>query len=118
MRLWILAFSLVLTLSSASQERVLFRVHRSAISFTSLAPMEEIRATNTAALGVLDRNARVFAVQVAMNAFKGFNAPLQMEHFNENYLDSHKWPNAVFEGRIIEAVDLTVPGRYAVRAKG
>jgi hypothetical protein len=48
----------------------------------------------------------------------GFNSPLQQEHFHENYVESKVHPNALFEGRIIEAVDLSVPGTYNVRAKG
>jgi len=109
---------ILLTLQGTAQERVLLRVHRSSVAFTSDAPLEEIKATNAASLGVLDRDARSFAVQIPIAAFTGFNAPLQQEHFNENYMDSGKWPNATFQGRIIEAVDLAVPGRYPVRAKG
>lgn len=53
-----------------------------------------------------------------MRSFIGFNSPLQLEHFQENYVESEAWPNSLFEGRIIEAVDLTVTGTYDVRAKG
>ncbi|MEO8591119.1 MAG: YceI family protein [Flavobacteriales bacterium] len=108
----------VSTLAGAAQERVLFRVQRSVVSFISDAPMEVIKAQNEATAGVLDRNARGFAIRVPTAAFIGFNGPLQMEHFNETYLDSNTWPNTVFQGRIIEAVDLAVPGTYKVRAKG
>ena len=102
----------------AAQERELLRIHRSMIGFESKAPLETIAATNTKATGILDRNARTFAVQIPMDEFNGFNSPLQREHFNENYMLSRKWPNATFKGRMIEEVDLHAPGEYAVRAKG
>ncbi|HRH38383.1 MAG TPA: YceI family protein, partial [Flavobacteriales bacterium] len=88
------------------------------ISFISEAPLERITAATTKANGVLDTDARTFAIQIPVATFQGFNSPLQKEHFNENYLVSDTWPKASFQGRIIESVDLTKPGTYNVRAKG
>ena len=48
----------------------------------------------------------------------GLTIPLQKDHFNENYLESTKYPNATFTGKIIENVDLSVDGVYTIRAKG
>lgn len=61
---------------------------------------------------------RQFAFSVKMNSFMGFNSPLQREHFNENYVESDVFPDAVFVGKIIEEVDLTLDGTYEIRAKG
>ena len=80
--------------------------------------MERIAASTAHASGVLDASTRTFAMRVPMSSFEGFNSPLQREHFNENYLDSEDHPDAEFKGRIIEAVDLSRPGVYKVRAKG
>jgi polyisoprenoid-binding protein YceI len=57
----------------------------------------------------------VFAVLI-----KGFHfsSALMEEHFNENYMESNKFPVASFEGKIIEDIDFTKDGDYAVRAKG
>ncbi len=101
-----------------AQDRVLLKVERSEVTFVSEAPLERITATNPKSAGLLDATARSFAVRIPIVDFQGFNAPLQQEHFNENYLGSRKFPNATFEGRIIEAVDLSVPGEHAIRAKG
>lgn len=100
------------------QDMDLLRVERSEVTFTSEAPLERITATNTRSTGLLDPRSRSFAVRIPIVEFNGFNAPLQQEHFNENYLESRKFPNATFEGRIIESVDLSLPGDHAVRAKG
>ena len=40
------------------------------------------------------------------------------EHFNENYLESEKFPSATFKGKIKESVDLTVAGTYPISASG
>jgi hypothetical protein len=96
----------------------LFKLRKSEVSFISDAPMERINATCTLAVGVIDRALRTFAIRIPIRDFVGFNSRLQREHFNENYLESGRFPYALFEGRIIEAVDFTKPGIYAVRAKG
>jgi hypothetical protein len=101
-----------------AQDRVLWRSARASVTFVSDAPLERITATNTGATGILDPQAHSFAVQIPVTEFEGFNSPLQREHFNENYLLSRQHPKASFTGRIIEAVDLRVPGEHVVRAKG
>jgi hypothetical protein len=113
-----LVLSATMIVSLGQGDRVLLRLERSLVSFLSEAPMETIAATNERSTGVLDAKARTFAVQVPVVEFMGFNSPLQREHFNENYLESSAYPKATFSGRIIEAVDLAVPGTYTVRAKG
>ena len=102
----------------SAQSDALLKVVRSKVDFVSDAPFERITATNTKASGLIDPTERTFAVRIPIAAFEGFNAPLQQEHFNENYMVTRTWPNATFQGRVIEAVDLSVPGSYDVRAKG
>ena len=69
-------------------------------------------------LGLLDIGKKNFSLKIDVHSFKGFNSPLQKEHFNENYMESDKYPYASFNGKIIEDVDLSVDGTYQVRAKG
>jgi hypothetical protein len=87
-------------------------------SFTSDAPLELIKAASDALRGVIDPEQRTFAFNISIRSFQGFNSPLQREHFNENYLESDKYPNATFFGKIIERTDLNVNGNYIIRAKG
>lgn len=96
----------------------LLRSEKAVVTFTSDAPLERISATTTSGNAIVDTRDRSFAVQVPLVSFSGFNSPLQREHFNENYLESGIFPSAVFKGRIIENVDLAVPGDHTVRAKG
>lgn len=57
-------------------------------------------------------------MRLAIVSFRGFNSALQKEHFNENYMETQKYPYAYFSGKIIEDVDLSADGEYFVRAKG
>lgn len=117
-RLLMCITALIGSLLTMAQDRDIVRVSRSQVRFTSTAPLETITAANDRAKGVLDRADRSFAVQVPIVEFMGFNAPLQREHFNENYMVSMAWPNATFTGRIIEGIDLRVAAKHEVRAKG
>ena len=47
-----------------------------------------------------------------------FRDKLMQEHFNENYMESDKFPNAVLEGVIQEAIPLEMDGMYEVTIKG
>jgi polyisoprenoid-binding protein YceI len=88
------------------------------VKFKSDAPLELITAASDKLRGAIDTEKRTFAFSIEMNTFEGFNSPLQREHFNENYLETQRYPKATFTGKIIEDLDLTKPGTYEVRAKG
>lgn len=88
------------------------------VSFQSDAPLELIQATSKQLRGVLDPNKQTFGWSVEISSFDGFNNPLQREHFNENYLESKKNPQAKFTGKIIETIDFEQNGQHTIRAKG
>ena len=88
------------------------------ISFVSDAPLELIKASNEKLTGVLNANDRSFSFRVLIKDFEGFNSSLQRVHFNEDYLETELFPNSTFKGRIIEEINLSIPGEYKIRAKG
>ena len=98
--------------------QTIFRSTKGSISFRSEAPLEVISASSNSLEGVIDYAAGTFAFVVPIVSFKGFNNGLQQQHFYENYMESNKYPDASFSGKIIEDIDLTVPGTYIARAKG
>ena len=69
------------------------------ISFYSSAILEDIEAVNTQVTCVLDRETGEVAFRVPIRGFTFKNALMQ-EHFNENYLESEKYPHASFKGNI------------------
>jgi len=96
----------------------IFTIDLGNISFTSNAPLEIIKAKSVRLRGVIDISKGTFGLTVPITSFEGFNNPLQKTHFNENYMESNKYPNATFRGKIIENIDFSVPGLFNIRAKG
>lgn len=96
----------------------IFEVKKGTIQIHSNAELELIKATTDELKGLFDTQKKTFAFKISMNSFRGFNSPLQQEHFNENYVETGNYPDASFSGKIIEDDDLTKDGDYIVRAKG
>lgn len=95
-----------------------YRCENGKVSFISVATLETIRAQSKSLKGAIDPETNAFAWSVEASSFEGFNNPLQKEHFNENYMESTKYPKISFTGKIIEKVDFQTDGVYVVRAKG
>ena len=114
----VLIFLASFWLQSNSWAQDYYRTAEGTIHFKSDAPLELIEASSKELSGIINPKDNTFAFVLKIRTFEGFNSPLQREHFNENYLESRKYPEATFSGRIIEGVDLSQPGKYTIRAKG
>ena len=117
MRWWTL-FSLIFYFGQLISQSSVFTCKDGEVTFISNAPLEVIRANTDQVHGAVDTAAGSFAFRVSLKSFKGFNSPLQKTHFNENYVESSKFPNGIFQGKIIEQIDFSRRGSYDVRAKG
>ncbi|HMQ60107.1 MAG TPA: YceI family protein [Flavilitoribacter sp.] len=107
-------------LASASLFAQKYFTREGKISFFSEASMEKIEAHNQKATSVLDAETGKMEFAVLIKAFQ-FEKALMQEHFNENYLESSKYPKAVFKGEIVDfanKVNLKKDGEYAVKVKG
>lgn len=92
------------------------------INFDAEGPLkdvEEVKAQNNSATCVLDAATGKMEWAVLMKGFHFRNA-LMEEHFNENYVESTKFPKAVFAGAIgdMSAVSLGKDGTYPVKVSG
>ncbi|HAO45533.1 MAG TPA: YceI family protein [Ferruginibacter sp.] len=96
----------------------IYVIKKGTVTFHSTARLELIKAVSPQLKGIMDAEKRTFAFSISIKSFDGFNGPLQKEHFNENYMESDKYPNATFTGHIIEEDDFTKDGSYNLRAKG
>ena len=103
---------------STSLAQDLYIATKGSVDFTSDAPLEVIEAASNKLTGILKISDRSFVFRVPMKSFEGFNSSLQKTHFNENYMESTKFPHTTFEGKIIEEIDFNSPGTYNVRGKG
>ncbi len=87
------------------------------ISLYSKAPIEDIEAKSSTGTSVFNAATGDLAFSVQIRSFV-FPKSLMQEHFNENYMESDKYPQATFKGKITEHPDLTKDGTYPVTATG
>lgn len=89
------------------------------ISFFSKAIIENIEAHNRSVTCVLDSKTGNVQFSVPIKGFE-FEKALMQEHFNENYLESDKFPRGEFKGQIVDnnVVDYSKDGIYDVKVKG
>ena len=87
------------------------------LSFFSEAPIENIKAESNTGVSALNLSTNTIYFKVHMLSFE-FKKSLMQEHFNENYMESSKYPFAEFNGKIREQIDLTKDGIYPVTVQG
>ncbi len=81
-----------------SQERKITK--SGSITFEASVPsFEEVKATNNTVSCILDTSTGDIASLALTKGFR-FKIALMEEHFNENYLESTKFPKATFKGTI------------------
>jgi len=92
----ILILLLLFPMSTFAQK---FVSDQSNIRFYSSAPIEDIEAINEKAKSVIDLSNGQVVFSVDIEGFQ-FEKALMQEHFNENYLESEKYPKSTFKGQI------------------
>ncbi|HCS21065.1 MAG TPA: YceI family protein [Bacteroidetes bacterium] len=95
-----------------------YSTEKGEIGFLSDAPLEHIEARSKQLRGLVQLDTRRFAFSVAIGTFEGFNSALQREHFNENYLESQKYPQATFSGKLLDEISVNKTGKQTIRVKG
>jgi hypothetical protein len=117
-RVTVLAGTFVL-LSVFVQAQDKFFTKNGKISFVSKGNIETIAAKHKGITCVVDSKAGAIQFAVLMKGFE-FAKALMQEHFNENYVESDKFPKAEFKGQIVNnsEVDYAKDGVYNAKAKG
>ncbi|MBK9282880.1 MAG: YceI family protein [Sphingobacteriaceae bacterium] len=87
------------------------------ISFFSSSPLEDITAVNKGAVIVMNSANGDIQIRITNTNFK-FKNSLMEEHFNENYMESQKFPNSIFKGKVNEKVNYEVDGENKVTISG
>jgi polyisoprenoid-binding protein YceI len=83
-----------------------FISEKSHVRFFSEAPLENIEAASTKMRAALNLETGILLFVIPINSFE-FEKQLMEKHFNEQYLESDKYPEARFEGKFTEApIDL------------
>jgi polyisoprenoid-binding protein YceI len=106
-----------ITIADASAQRFMSRTGR--VTFYSSTPLENIEAINNEAACVIDGATGEVAFIVPIRSFK-FEKELMQEHFNENYMESDKYPKSEFKGRItdLQGANFGKDGSYKVHVAG
>jgi polyisoprenoid-binding protein YceI len=110
---------LLTVLSGAFAQKYLTRTAK--VNFNATAPSspEKVEAVNNEVANIFDATTGDMIFQVLVKSFK-FERALMQEHFNENYMESDKFPKADFKGKItnIAGVNYSKDGSYNVTAAG
>jgi len=110
--------TLVLTVSvSFGQGK--FYTKTGKVSFISKAPLEEIEGKNKTVTAVVDSKTGAMQFAIQMKGFE-FEKQLMQQHFNENYVESDKYPKAEFKGTISNnsTINYSKDGNYPAKVKG
>ncbi len=89
------------------------------ISFYSDGPLEKIEAHNSQVNSALNTETGAIVFKVLMKSFI-FEKALMQEHFNENYVESDKFPNPTLKGKVTNAkdIDFSKDGKYEGEIEG
>jgi hypothetical protein len=110
-------FLLISTFISISIHAQTFFTKNARVSFYSAAPLERIEAHNKKGVGIMKAKSGTVEFSVLLKGFE-FEKALMQEHFNENYVESDKYPKATFKGIIRDNVTWTTDGVYKTMITG
>lgn len=117
----IIFLSALIAISSSSfaQNKKVYSTKTGTTFFDAGTGVEDISATNKSTVSAFD--AISGQIQFSLNV-KGFEfwSQLMQDHFNENYMESEKFPKSTFTGKItnIDKVNFAKDGSYPVNVKG
>lgn len=89
---------LLLTIATFSQDKIITKNGK--VTFeASLPAFEEVKAKNDGVTCVINTKTGEIASLILVKGFR-FKVALMEEHFNENYIESDKYPKSTFKGKI------------------
>ncbi len=113
-------FSLfALALNSSFSQKKIYSTTTGTTFFDAGTGVENISATNKSTTSVFDANTGQIQFKIMNKGFE-FWSQLMQDHFNENYMESEKYPKSTFSGNItnISKVNFSKDGTYPVTVKG
>jgi polyisoprenoid-binding protein YceI len=89
------------------------------IWFYSKTPLEEIEAHNRQVVSTFDPASGEIVFMMLVKSFE-FKRALMQEHFNENYMESEKFPKASFKGKLTnpDKINFKKDGVYPAEVSG
>ena len=116
-QLFIAVFLFAALFRSGTAYSQLYSTRAGFIGFYSKTALEDIKAENNQVYAVIDAGKKNVALAVLLKGFI-FTKELMQEHFNENYVESDKYPKATFSGAYTGELTVGKDGIYKVIMKG
>ncbi|HNV27886.1 MAG TPA: YceI family protein [Cyclobacteriaceae bacterium] len=115
----LITFILISTVSILGFSQSVFMTRNGQVSFFSKTQMENIEGTNNEVTSMIDTSKGDIVFAVLVKSFR-FEKALMEEHFNENYLESTKFPKATFQGKFTntQSINFTKDGTYTATVEG
>jgi polyisoprenoid-binding protein YceI len=107
----------VLVLLSNTSFSQLYVCENGKARFYSETPVENIEGISNSVISAINIANNQVQYKIPMTSFV-FKWALMQDHFNENYVESGKYPYATFKGKINESIDWTKDGSYDISATG
>lgn len=98
-----------------SQE--IYKATAVATEFFSSAPIEDIAARADDGLSLWNTRTGEITFRINIRSFQ-FEKGKMQEHFNENFMESHKHPYATFKGKVTDQPDLSEAGTSEIELVG
>lgn len=106
-RIWLICFFLMVGFNGDAQR--LYKTTSAEVEFFSSAPVEDIQAVTNEGIGVISPDSGEISFLVQIKSLS-FPKALMQEHFNENFMESDRYPTATFKGKVIGGIDLSSRG--------
>ncbi|MDO3628456.1 YceI family protein [Mucilaginibacter sp. BT774] len=109
---------ILLTLFNITKtDQDLYTCKNARITLFSKALIEDIKATTSTGVSVFNAETGELNFSALISAFQ-FEKAFMQQHFNSDYMESDKFPRAIFKGKMQEHIDLTRDGIYPVSVVG
>ena len=114
----ILALTLFFLINSSFAQKRFF-TKTGNVSFRAGTAVEDVDGVNKSATCIFDASTGEIQFAILIKGFE-FKSALMQEHFNENYMESSKYPKSTFKGKIIniDKVNFQKDGAYPVTVIG
>lgn len=113
----IFVYSLLLISISANAQK--YYTKNGLISFFSKSPLENIKAKNNEVLSIINTSTGDLQFSLLITGFH-FEKALMEQHFNDDYMESSKYPKSTFKGKVtnLSNVNFAKDGTYNVSVSG
>jgi len=116
-RIFLMGAVLLVMVSQMNAQK--FFTRNGHLGFFSKTDMEDIKADNENVTYIMDLTSGEINISALQTNFQ-FEKALMQEHYNENYMESTKFPKAVFKGKIddMSKVNFKMEGVYNAKVSG